>query len=269
MKLQRYFIFLFFNVISLPFVYSQKDSLKINRPYSICFSISNNGQIDRSINDFYRQNSEYLNSLFNTPQSQQNEIKYNLSFLYSTNKGYSVGLKLGFQPILFEYEIADDTREIQANANQRIYNFNPAIGRFFSKNNFEFLLGLELPMFYVDNYVYNEIERNYRYSSSGVRELQYITDNIININGGYVVGINGFVKARYIIANRFFISAEISAGMMYSKVGDKFNQETTTVYYGTWFPGYPPNYVKNESDYTFKKTYFSSPEIGLGIGIKF
>ena len=239
------------------------------RKISIGFAVSNNGQVDHSINDFYRQDSEFLNFLFNSPTSNQTELKFNLLFSYTSEKKIMYEIKLGYQSIINNYKTSDYSTEIDAKGSQSIYNINPSVGYLMGNKKVEFVLGLQLPVFIIGDYNFNDTEENYRGNSVGVRELQYISKTETSINGGYILGLNSFLNVKYLFKNRFFVSSEIATGALYASTGKTFSTETTTTYYGTYFPGYPPYYSSSDSDYSLKKTYFSSPEFSLGIGLKF
>lgn len=261
-------IFIFLNLLLPCFSIGQTDSIK-SRHFALSVSVGNNGQIDNSIKDFYRQNSEYLNFIFNYPTSTQNEIKYNLLFSYTSKKKILYGIKFGYQLISNKFNTSNYTSEINATAKQSIYNINPSIGYTFGNKKIDLVLGLQIPVFIIGEYIYSDTEENYRTNSGGARELQYISETNTNINGGYITGLNSFLNVKYLFSKRFYLLSDISMGILYSSTGRTLSTETTTTYYGTYFPGYGPFYTSSDSDYTLKKTYFSSPEFSLGLGFKF
>ncbi len=260
-------VFLFLTLLISNISIGQTDSAK-SRKKSLSFSVSNNGQVDHSIHNFYRQDTEFLNFLFNTPTSKHTEIKYNLSFSYVNSKKIVSGVKLGYQSIINKYSTSDYTSEIEAKGAQSIYNINPSLGYAINNKKLDFIVGLQVPLFIIGNYKYTSTEENYRTNASGVRELQYISETETNIIGGYITGLNSFLNLRYSF-NRFFIFSEVSTGILYASTGASYSTETTTTYSGSYFPSYPPYYTSSDSDYTLKKTYFSSPEFSFGIGLKF
>jgi len=260
-------IFLFLTLLISNFSTGQIDSVK-SRKTSLSFSVSNNGQVDHSIHDFYRQDSEFLNFLFNTPTSKHTEIKYNLSFSYVNSKKIVTGVKLGYQSIINKYSTSDYTSEIEAQGSQSIYNINSSLGYAINNKKIDFVVGLQVPLFIIGGYKHTSTEKNYRSNASGDRELQYTSETETNILGGYITGLNSFLNIRYSF-NRFFIFSDVATGILYASTGSTFSTETTTTYSGSYFQSYPPNYSSSDSDYTLKKTYFSSPEFSFGIGLKF
>lgn len=266
MKYKSFFTTVILCFLFAPFIKGQADSTKA-RNISIGFAVSNNDQVDNSIINFYRQESEYLNSFFNSPSSNQNTLKYNLLFSFSSKKIMMYGIKMGYQSITKKYNFDNYSNETEAKSSQSIYNFNPFVGHIFEYKKIEFVLGLQVPFFVIGEYNYNSSEKNFRGNSSGQRELQYISETKTTINSGYEVGLNGFLNIKYNLNKRFFIFSDISTGVLYASVGKTFSTETNTTYYGTYFPGYPPYQTTSSSDYNLKKTYFSSPEYSLGFGI--
>ena len=262
-------IIIIFSILLLPFLSTgQTDSIN-PRKISLSLSVGNNGQVDNSIKDFYRQNSEYLNFLFNSPNSKQTELKYNLLFSYTSKKRILYGIKLGYQLITNEYSTSRYDSEVKAKSSQSIYNCNPYLGYVFDNKKFDFILGLQIPLFLVGEYNYSDTENHYRSNSSGIRELQYISESTTTINGGYITGLNSFLMVKFLVSKRFYLMSDISVGVLHSSMGRTLSTETTTTYYGTFFPGFPANYTSSDSDYTLKKTYFSAPEFSLGLGFKF
>jgi len=234
-------------LILVPFVAGAQ-----SKKFELGFSVGNNGMFSEVKEDYY--DNYFFQFLFFEPvEKKSSDLKYNLSARYFFSDNISGRLKIGYSKRMDEY---DESYYYFGNYNvsQTVTNFNPSLC--FSKNldKFELMTGIEIPLMIVGDY---EMKGGTEYDSViYVSPLGYTKTTI---SGGFIWGVSSFIGVKYNFNSWIGISSEINYGLMFANVGDEITNEYSDLY---------ETYTET-SKAGFKKTYFSSPEVSLGVFVKF
>jgi hypothetical protein len=233
-------------------------SLCQDKKFEFGIGIGNNGQLEKTLSDFYIWNHEtyYLDD---SNDDKTTHLKYSAVVRYLLNDKISIRLRGGYA-VRKDYYInnAFPTEYSTYDYKQSVYNINPSIC--FSKqiDNFEIATGIEVPLMFVSPFVFKS---TYKQMPDSVNVTQEI-NGTMKMDGGFVWGINNFISMRYYFGKRFSIGTEINYGLLFAKLGDKVESSVEYV-----IPAQPsPVDVPYEKKY--KKTFFSQPEFSFGLSIK-
>ena len=221
-------------------------TLAQNKKFELGISVGNNGMFREVQQDMY----DYVFSLYNyeTYEIKSSELKYTLSARYFFSENVSGRLKLGYAKVHDEYEGSSTVYSAEnIEINQNITNFTPSIC--FSKklDKFEIMTALELPLIFVGDIEADyELDDDFAPAPASAKET---------ITGGKIWGISGGIGVRYNFSNVVAVGTEINYGLLFANVGDEIESEFSD---GVFTESYS---IEGE----FKKTYFSSPEISLGL----
>jgi hypothetical protein len=217
----------------------------------------NNGQLDKTLNDFYFFGHE-THYLDDSSEGIGVNLKFGATGRFFFTDNISARLRLGYA-IRKGHDIADYTNTYaEYTLNQSVFNSNPAIC--FSKkiDKIEIATGIELPLMFVRDFT---LVVEYKELPDGVT-VTYNSKDKMKMTGGFVWGINNFIGVKYLITDALAIGGEIDYGILFAKLGDKIelNAESTIP-------------VEASSSWTvdkkYKKIFFSTPEVSLGIFYRF
>lgn len=227
--------------------------------FSISTSISNQGQVDKTLEDFYSLNFPYGFAIQEyTNKTVGSNLKYNLGLSYEIRDSINFRLRFGFSSRSSSYE--QDYPAIYWSKSDKHKNFEicPSFGFIRNKGRFSFNAGIELPFYYVFDYAQNV--NNKSYDSS----LQMTEESEINIkiDGGFFIGINNYLNVQLKLTQSLNLFSEVNFGLMYAHLGGKYERTNTEL-----FPGTSEAYQTFDKKYT--KLFFSQPQLQFGLKYDF
>ena len=127
---------------------------------------------------------------------------------------------------------------------QSIANISPSVC--FSKrfDKFEVMGGIEIPLMFVGNYIVMQ-DTKYRPDSVNMWNGHLYR---VKISGGFVWGFNQFIGVKYALTDWLSFGTEISNGLLFAKLGNKYTRE----YAQNPSTALTTSYGYNK---TYKKTY--------------
>jgi len=228
-----------------------------SKKFEFGFSLGNNGQLDKTLNDFYfwGHESAYLDD---TQKNRASNLKYSASARFFFTDNISARLKLG-KAIRKDYYITSTPQEYKDfDIYQSETNLSPSLC--FSKtiDKLEIMTGLEIPLVVAGDFTLKE---NYREIPDSVTVT---LDNFtkVTMDGGFIWGINNFIGVKYYFTNWFGIGTEINYGLLFANIGDKMKMESVSTIPIAATSTY-------EVDKKYKKTFFSAPEVSFGLFLRF
>lgn len=217
--------------------------------------IGNNGQLDRRLDDFY--NFNLINrGVPNKYRTQISNKKFSAFVRYSINERFSVRVKIGKAFRTEIYTQTEPKSSFKYSIYQTVSNINPSVcfSTIFGK--YELMTGVEIPLMFVGNFIE---KTNYTYSPD---TTIYPPSNIrFTTNGGFIWGVNNFIGCKYALTDRIKIGSEISYGLLFANLGNKFIAEDLDPNSGQ-YNQYYESYKKH------KGTFFSAPEVSVGVFIQ-
>jgi len=226
-----------------------------DRRYEFGFSVGNNGQLDKTLNDFYFWGHEtaYLDD---SKESETTNLKYTASFQFIYSKSVSFRVKFGKYKREDFYTNIDPTSYIDYSIDHKITNISPSIC--FSKkiDQFEITTGIEIPLIFVNDF---DFVSTYRVLPDSVTVTQEVKSKR-TMDGGFIWGINSFIGLKYHFTDFISLGTEVGYGLLFADIGGKMLLENEKI-----IP--TPSYTTAEVDKKYKKTFFSGPEVSLGIFI--
>jgi hypothetical protein len=213
----------------------------------------NNGQLDKTLNDFYfwEHETQFLDDSY---VDETTNLKFSASARYCFSDELSARIKFG-KAIRKDYYTKSDPNEyVDFKTDQSVFNVSPAIC--FSKRigKMEIMTGIEIPLMRVSTFTFFS---NYREMPDSVN-VTLEAASTYAMTGGFIWGINNFIDVKYNIKSWLGLGAEIDYGLLFTKIGDKVNMHVdyTIPNSEIWTYIYDKNY---------KKTFFSTPEVSVGL----
>lgn len=248
--MSRKLIYLYFTLLC---VFSDI-ALKAQHSNIISVSLSNNGQIQEQLSNFYLPfpKTTHHNQKFLVNHTQQQKINFSYERAITTNNYLGLMIGIGKWNGYSAQNGGEKVEEYQQTFSQYslTYNYN-----FQLDNKFSLISGFAFTLFNINDF---KAHTNPRYQFG---ELNYL-DKVVS-SGGKIYGTNFNTKIRYNISTAFFVTTSLSIGLLYYDLG-KTTTSTTT------------DFINNETVinvFTFNKilhkTTFSNPELFIGFGITF
>jgi hypothetical protein len=213
----------------------------------------NNGQLDKTLNDFYFWQHE-TNYLDDSYIDKTTNLKFSASARYCFSEELSARIKFGGAIRTDFYTKSDPDMYVDYKTDQSVFNVSPAIC--FSKRigKMEIMTGIEVPLMRVNTFTFVE---NFKEMPDS---LTVTTQGTLTytMTGGFIWGINNFIGVKYNIKSWLGLGAEIDYGILFAKIGDKVNSELDYTIPSSETSTYI--YDKN-----YKKTFFSTPEVSVGL----
>lgn len=244
------------NLITFIFLIIGNISIAQNT-FQLGFGISNQGQFDKLLEDFYYpahptayQDDAHL--------GKDLRIKYNFFGSYLFHDSLEMRLRVGYAIRKNHYEQIFPTTAWIVNDKQNVLELSPSFG--FRKNwgRFTFSTGLEVPI-----YLVSDLKKTIDYKEfSDSINLSFSANSNLSMDGGLIFGLNHYLNLRTFFSKQIFMFSEINYGMLYSKLGGKYEDVG-----GATFPTVINN--SYEYDKSYSKFYFSSIQVQFGIGFSF
>ena len=220
-------------------------------------SLGNNGQLDKILNDFYFFAHETEN-LDDSHQDKTTNFKYSMSASFFFTDSIYARLKLG-EAIRKDFYINDfPTQYSDFEIYQSETNISPSIS--FSKkiNKLAIVTGIEIPMIFVHDFT---MKTNYKQMPDSVT-VTYDSHSTITMTGGFIWGFNNFIGVKYYFTKWLGIETEINYGLLFANIGEKVKTDSESAI---------PTPVTSTSEFakSYKKTFFSAPEVSFGLFFRF
>lgn len=218
--------------------------------------VGNNGQLDNTLDAFYI--NEYgFRFVPESVESDKTNYKYSASVRYFFTDHISARIKLG-KTIKREFiSTSGQSYFVDFDISQSIANIGPSVC--FSKrfDKFEVMGGIEIPLMFVGDYI---VKQDTKYRPDSVNYWNGRMDKV-KTSGGFVWGFNQFIGVKYALTDWLSFGAEISNGLLLAKLGNKYTRE---------YARNPSTALITAFEYnkTYKKTYFSPPEVSFGVFIQ-
>lgn len=220
--------------------------------------LGNNGQLDKTLNDFYFWGSE-THYLDDSNLGKGNNFKFGVSGRYFFTNTISARLKAGyavrngFDSRIYWNEHTDYTLK------HNVWNVHPALCFSKQMEQLEITTGLELPLFFVTPF--SLVMDDTQLGSDSVTVVSS-GKSTIRMSKGFVWGLNNFIQVKYFITDALAIGGEISYGLLFAQLGNRIEMTNEST-----FPVISSNTDIIEK--TYKKNFFSTPEVALGIFFRF
>lgn len=217
--------------------------------------IGNNGQLDKTLHDFYFIGYE-------TPASNYGmgrDFKVGISGRYYFTDNISSRLKFGYAIRNSQDSLLEWNEHVHHSLTHNVWNANPAIC--FSKqfDKLEISTGVEIPVMFVNKF--KSVIDDVRFDNDSSTVVNVIKTTI-TMSKGFVWGINNFIQIKYFITDYLALGGEIDYGLLFAHLGNKAE------YYEETF--YPTTSSRVQGfDKKYRKTYFSPPEVSAGIFFRF
>jgi hypothetical protein len=227
-----------------------------SKSFELGISVGNNGQLDKTLNDFYFWGHEtaYLDDSY---QNETTNLKFSASARYFFSDDVSARLKFGKADRKDFYTKINPMEYIDYSIKQSVSNLSPSVC--FSKtiDKLEIMTGLEIPMFFVNDFTFIS---NYRQMPDSVT-VTMDGKAIRTMPGGFMWGIINFIGVKYYFTKWFGFGTEIDYGLLFADIGGKMKSESKST-----LPTPTASYY--EYDKNYKKTFFSTPEVSLGLFLR-
>lgn len=218
--------------------------------------IGNNGQLENLLNDFY--NINFINrSIPNSYYTKFSNIKYTASARYLFKGPLSVRIKFGKAIRTGTFIQTEPETYFNCSFYQTVSSISPSIYYASKIGKFELMTGLEIPLMQVANFTE---KINVRYMPDSINVLSSNTTKFTT-SSGFVWGINNFIGVKYHLTNWLCMGTEMSYGLLFAKLGDKFIGESLDPNTAQFTKYY-------ERDKKIKTTFFSPPEVSFGVFIQ-
>ena len=243
----------FIALLSFPlFIYSQNK-------FGISVSVSNQGQIDKVVEDFYSLNFPYGFAIQEyTNKVKGYNLKYNLGMSYVIRDSFNIRLRMGFASRISSYEQNYPAMLWLNSDNQKSFELSPSFGIIRHKGKFSFNTGIEIPVFYIDDYTQYSNNKSYDTSLQLTGEYEVTT----KIDGGLIFGINSYLNLKFILTKKISLFSEINFGLMFAKLGGMYERTNRQI-----LPNSEKFYQSFEKKYT--KFFVSPPQLQLGVCYQF
>lgn len=215
-------------------------------------SYSNNGNLANEMDRFYfNPVSEYGpgDDVYNYKETS---FKFNLYYGVVTKSKWEFGLNVGFGKRTDKYDISN----LPDWSGDKMHNYYS--GSLIAKYNmnidrFEFGSGFEIPF----NILSTHTTNYYQHEPEQVAHFRNV------VSGGFSFGLNSYSCVSFNLKEWLYLTSKISFGYTHLKVGGELKHELVSQ---------SPETYGNEDyiiDNIYKKNYFSSPDLQIGLGWRF
>jgi|GEM_PF-2308031 len=243
-------------ILILPFItiygliYSQKD-------FGFSFSISNQGQIDKVLEDFYFPASPTANQ-DDATYGRDYKLKFNSTFFYVISRNIILRARfgIGFRNNYYEQDAINTVWQFKDK--QNVYEITPSLGYIKEFEFIKFNFGFEIPMYIIGKYTQSGIYSVYPDSVNLSQEVH----SFVKMSGGVISGLNTFINIDYYFTTTIYLFSEFNSGILFANLGRIYSFDYNEVY---------PSQISASTFYEkkYRKVYFSDFQIQFGIGIKF
>ena len=223
----------------------------------LSFGVSNQGQIDKLLEDFYFP-AHPTAFQDDAHKGKDLRIKYNFSGSYVFGDSMEVRLRIGYATRTNHYEQRFPTNGWIIDDEQNVFEISPSFGFRENLGRFSFAIGLEIPIYFVGDLTEHI---DYRQYADSVK-MSYAAKSDIKMDGGIIVGLNSYLNIKTFFTEGIYLFSELNYGILYSKLGRKYENVS-----GETFPTPATNYA--EFDKNYEKVYVSPIQVQLGFGYRF
>lgn len=217
--------------------------------YDLGISIGNNGNLDKTLNDYFHEWDEG-NSFNDMYEKQTINLKFQLQAGHDLSANRKLNLKLGIAR-RWEHYSEDNPYEFEeVEFQQYVLSLVPELQFNHDLDRLALGFGLNLPFHYVGNLTANYLVRFKPDSPNGSGEFS----DYLSRDGGLVMGIGTSIEIRYRLSDLIGIRTQIGSALLYASFGNEVNgwhQDTERI-----------EYVYNDQ---YKKFFFSTPELSCGV----
>jgi hypothetical protein len=254
--------------------FGNSDTLKKPNSYSVSFSASNNGQIEKIvIEDFYDHHwyllANYNTSYYSIPGNEignkvtpwRSYICWNGRFQINLNrKEISTGIQVSYQN-RFE-AIQEVSRDSFAESiEQKIIRASIFVQKNCTYKKFGFSPGIEIPFYYLGTHYQRGRDA---YWSGFLPGPPHRQEGVVTTPGGFAIGLNAQFIAQYNFRKWFSVYAQTCFGILYAQGGGDVTTEVRFYDYSTGQYG-PTNSYANYAPRRMKRWFFSPPMVGMGV----
>lgn len=215
-------------------------------------STCNNGNIEKEIDQFYFNPVAEYGPGDDVYNYKETSFKFNLYFGVLTKGSWEFGLSAGYGKRFDEYEVSN-LPNWTGDKIQKFYSASLLTKYNICFNRFELGTGIELPLSLIRNHTTNY----YQNDPNQTAHFRYV------VTGGKVFGLNSHTSLLFYLKDWIYLTSKISFGYSFLKAGGTGKYELVSQI--------PDSYqnVSYEIKSIYKKSYFSSPNIQIGIGCRF
>lgn len=215
-------------------------------------TVSNNGQLEEVIDDFYFESDSY-NPADDVLSFDQSIMKFNFHYEIKTKKNLIFSSTFGYGYRRDRYVVGNQPGIPPIGEEYQTY-LSGAVGiRYaWSIEKFQVSTGLELPL-----YIFSDCEKTYQQDDPN--QTMHFTETT---TGGNAFGINSTTSLKWFVIPNLFISANLSFGLLKFDVGNE-----TITNFEVQDPIFTNDLVwERENSYT--KTTITRPEFLFGLGVR-
>ena len=227
--------------------------------WGVSLGLSNQGQVDQVLHGFYfpAHETAYQDDATN---GKMLNIKYNLGVTYQVKTNSIMRLRLGLGQRSNESIQEMPNSQWEVNDDQGFAEIALSYGVTEQLGRVQVSGGVELPFYIIGQFsqsIYNE-----EYSGGVMTQYSNYTSSM---DGGFITGLNGFVRGDYGFWKRFSVFTEFNFGVLRSKLGNRNTGQ------GTIYPtgGSPIVGTVTESEKTQTKFFFSGVQAQFGVSVHF
>lgn len=220
--------------------------------------LGNNGQLDKTLNDFYFWGSEtyYLDD---SNDGVGRNFKLGISGRYYFTDNISARVKFGYAMRNGKDSSIHWNQHIDYKLKHNVSNVSPAICFTKQIDKLEIGTGVEIPLMFVSPFKLVTRVTDFENDSVTVKDYGI---NTTTMSKGFVWGINNFIQVKYWITDYLAIGGEIDYGILFAHLGKTVDYRGEAIYPEA------STYIASDNK-KYKKTFFSTPEVSLGIFFRF
>lgn len=243
--------------------------------YDLSFSIGNNGQLQKTFDDFYlgyiRSTSQSDYFYFGTNEIK--EIRYSVGAAINFSKKYK--LQLNYSTGQFKKSATESTNShtkeiITEDYSQKINEWSISFSRLISTDKFTFCLGIDIPYIKIDSFYYSsENKPAYMLINfyNGAQNMPILLNETQTIPGGNVFGINTKIGIQYNAFKWLYVFVAGKFGLLKAELGGEAD-------YSYLYAGASPLYTYSGNGHwvnvtKYQNTFVAPPVMELGIGFTF
>jgi len=226
--------------------------------WGVSLGLSNQGQVDQELQEFYN-----LKNVFSPDPMTENKqffMKYNLGAMYQLKVNSIIRFRFGMGQRKKEYDYKDQFHQITYNEDQKLFEMAFSYGVTQQLGRFKLSGGVELPLYLVGKYSLNETTVKLS-DNTNAQSIKWD----YTIDGGYILGLNSFLRGDYVFGKCFTFFTELNFGVLRSKFGNNISGHSVTYF----VDGSPIQETYSETEKKQTKLFFSGIQAQFGISVHF
>lgn len=225
--------------------------------FDLGFSISNQGQVDKELDEFYfpADAGAFKDDL---RLAKEFHLKYNGNLAYRTKSNNEIRVRFGYGVRNQEYERSTVSVFQSIEDEQQFFEVAPSFGVNKELGRFVISTGIEIPVYVIGEFTERNIYTQFSESGATISEQE----QIIKMDGGIIYGLNHYVNIKTNIFSKFYFFTEFNYGLMFSDIGEEYYSLMTQI---------SPTTSENEFNFekSIKNTFFSPMQLQFGLGFFF